>query len=193
MEEHLSKEFWSEKYQLDSTGWDVGEISRPIKEYFDQVADKSLRILIPGCGNGYEAEYLYKLGFKNVHVLDFASEPLMNLKNRVQNFPVENIYCNDFFKHEGDYDIIIEQTLFCALDPKLREKYAENCDRLLTTEGMIVGLLFTFELNEGPPYGGSKTEYLNYFQEKFTSIKMDECYNSIEPREGRELFVRIRK
>ena len=193
MVEHLSKDFWKGRYQLDSTGWDLGEISRPIKEYFDQVEDKSIRILIPGSGNGHEAEYLHQLGFKNVHVLDFASEPLTNLQNRVPSFPIKNIHCGDFFLHEGQYDIIVEQTLFCAIDPRLRQKYAENCSRLLNPEGIVVGLLFMFELDGGPPYGGSKNEYLIYFKNKFSIIKMEKCYNSIQSREGRELFIRIKK
>ena len=70
----LSKEFWSKRYTEDKTGWDLGTISEPLKKYFDQLTNKELKILIPGCGNGHEAEYLFKKGFNNVHLLDFAKE-----------------------------------------------------------------------------------------------------------------------
>ncbi|HIP32727.1 MAG TPA: SAM-dependent methyltransferase, partial [Crocinitomicaceae bacterium] len=70
--EHLSQEFWSNRYKEESTGWDLGEISPPIKAYFYKVEDKGIKILIPGCGNGHEAEFLHNQGFSNVHVLDFA-------------------------------------------------------------------------------------------------------------------------
>ncbi|MBL1279130.1 MAG: methyltransferase domain-containing protein [Fluviicola sp.] len=186
--EHLSEEFWSKRYADESTGWDLGEISRPIKAYFDQVENKELKILIPGCGNGHEAEYLHRQGFANVHVLDFAKAPLDALILRVPTFPKENTHCEDFFKHEGEYDIIVEQTLFCALNPSLRMDYAENAKRLLKPSGKLIGLFFEFELDGGPPFGGDRKEYQKYFEKHFDFVQFEDCYNSIEPRKGRELF-----
>lgn len=190
--EHLSKDFWSSRYQNESTGWDLGNVSPPIKVYFDQIEDKSLRILIPGCGNGHEAEYLFNHGFVNVHVVDLAEEPLLSLKSRVPSFPESHLHLDDFFEHEGSYDFIIEQTMFCAIDPKLRQSYANKAIELLAKGGMIVGVLFNRDFEVGPPYGGSKEEYLGYFSQ-FESVKMDDCYNSALPRQGSELFVQIGK
>jgi len=51
--------FWSSKYQEGQTGWDMGEVSPPIKAYIDQLTNKDLSILIPGAGNAYEAAYLF--------------------------------------------------------------------------------------------------------------------------------------
>jgi len=186
--EKLSKEFWSQRYTDDSTGWDLGEISKPIKAYFNQVENKELEILIPGCGNGHEAEYLHLQGFSNVHVLDFARAPLDALTHRVPSFPKENVHCGDFFEHQGKYDLIVEQTLFCAIDPSLRKKYAENVKRLLEPNGQLIGLFFEFELDGGPPFGGDRKEYHTYFDPHFSSVQFEDCYNSIKPREGRELF-----
>ncbi len=56
----LDEQYWSNRYQQGSTPWDIGEISTPIKEYIDQLEDKELRILIPGCGNAQEAGYCYQ-------------------------------------------------------------------------------------------------------------------------------------
>ena len=56
----LGKEYWEEKYAKNSTGWNIGYISTPIKEYIDQLQNKSIKILIPGAGNSYEAEYLWE-------------------------------------------------------------------------------------------------------------------------------------
>jgi hypothetical protein len=39
---------------------------------------------------------------------------------------------------------------------------------LLNPKGKLVGLLFDFPLTtEGPPFGGSTSEYLNLFSDKF--------------------------
>ena len=55
----LSSEYWNTRYVENDFGWDAGEITTPLKTYFDQLKDKSLKILIPGAGNSYEAEYLF--------------------------------------------------------------------------------------------------------------------------------------
>ncbi len=65
----LDEKFWDSRYQSENTGWDIGQISTPLKAYFDQLDNKKLKILIPGGGNSYEAEYLFEKGFKNVYVV----------------------------------------------------------------------------------------------------------------------------
>ena len=120
MEQQFSQNYWQQRYSLNQTGWDTGSITTPLKEYFDQLASKEIRILIPGCGNAYEAEYLYSKGFKAVYVADVAAAPLQNLKMRVPDFPQDHLLQQDFFQLGGQYDLIVEQTFFCALDPSLR-------------------------------------------------------------------------
>ena len=61
--------YWEERYQKQDTGWDIGTISTPLKEYIDQLTDKKCRILLPGAGNGYEFDYLIHKGFTNVFVV----------------------------------------------------------------------------------------------------------------------------
>lgn len=190
----MNKDFWEERYKNEQTGWDIGEVSTPIKEFIDQLKDKELKILIPGAGNSYEAEYLFCKGFKNIHVLDLASKPLQNLKKRIPEFPFENLYQTNFFQHSGEYDLILEQTFFCALEPKIRASYAEKMAELLEPNGIITGVLFNFEFkNDGPPFGGSTDEYLTYFSPYFEIEILEECYNSIPPRDGNELFFKFRK
>ena len=189
----LSETFWNNKYLHNKTGWDLGKISNPLKEYFDQLEDKNLRILIPGGGNSYEAEYLFNKGFKNVFVVDIAKEPLKRIQNRVPGFPKENLIHADFFKLENVFELIIEQTFFCAINPELRPKYAEKTRELLVEKGKLVGLLFDAVLNEDhPPFGGKKNEYERYFAPYFTG-SMESCYNSSEGRQGMELFIKMIK
>jgi hypothetical protein len=63
---YLDEIYWNDKYIKNNIGWDVGYISAPLMEYIDQLTDVNLKILIPGGGNSYEAEYLHKKGFTNV-------------------------------------------------------------------------------------------------------------------------------
>ncbi len=64
--------FWSDRYEHRLTGWDLGVISSPLKAYFDQLKNKEISILIPGCGNAYEAEYLLNAGFTDVSLIDIS-------------------------------------------------------------------------------------------------------------------------
>ena len=190
----FDESYWDNRYKEGSTGWDIGTISTPLKEYFNQLKDTSLKILIPGGGNAYEAEYLYKKGFKNVTIVDISETALNNVQKRVTDFPKSQLIHQDFFEFEGSFDLIIEQTFFCALDPSLRKEYVKKMHVLLNPNGKIVGLLFDFPLtSDGPPFGGSIEEYLPYFKPLFNIEILERCYNSILPRAGRELFIKFQK
>jgi len=190
----FTKEYWDKKYNENKTGWDIGEISTPMKNYIDQIKDKNQHILIPGAGNGYEIEYLFNNGFKNISVLDISKQPLDNLKKRLPKEHHVNCIQSNFFDVDLKFDLILEQTFFCALDPKDRRNYVDKMYDLLNTKGKLVGLLFDFGLtNEGPPFGGSIIEYIQLFYAKFTIKVLEKCYNSIKPRHGRELFFIFEK
>jgi len=191
----LNKAFWDNKYTNEKLGWDIGYISTPLKDYIDQLADKNLKILIPGAGNGYEVEYLFNRGFTNIHVVDIARQPLDNLKNRMPHFPDGQLIHLDFFELcESNFDLILEQTFFCALDPSLRESYAIKMNNLLKEKGKLVGLLFDFPLTEkGPPFGGDIYEYKKLFFGHFKIKTLERAHNSIKPRNGNELFFIFEK
>ena len=190
----LNQEFWDNRYINKDTGWDIGEVSPPIKAYIDQLNNKELKILIPGCGNAYEAEYLFKNGFKNVFVIDISNLALQEFKNRVPDFPDNHLICGDFFEHNNSYDLIIEQTFFCAINPQLRDNYAIHSAKILKPNGKLVGLLFNDPLNtDHPPFGGNKSVYISHFEPYFNIEIMETSYNSIKPRSGRELFIKLIK
>ncbi len=180
--------YWEERYQKGETSWDIGSISTPLKEYIDQLTDKNIKILIPGAGNGYEFDYLIKKGFKNVFVVDIAASPLKNIAQRNPEF-ASNIMHTDFFALNDSFDLIIEQTFFCAIPPNMRSNYAKKMHEILQPKGKIVGLLFDFPLTaDGPPFGGSAEEYLALFSNNFSLKTLEKAYNSIKPRQNRELF-----
>jgi len=191
----LNKAFWDNKYTNEKLGWDIGYISTPLKSYIDQLADKNLKILIPGAGNGYEVEYLFNRGFTNIHVVDIARQPLVNLKNRIPLFPEDQLIHLNFFElRESNFDLILEQTFFCALDPGLREAYAIKMNDLLRENGKLSGLLFDFPLTgKGPPFGGNINEYKKLFIGHFKIKTLERAYNSIKPRNGNELFFIFEK
>jgi len=190
----LDAQYWEERYQDAETGWDAGQATTPLREYIEQLASKSLRVLIPGAGNAHEAEFLHREGFTDVTVLDVASSPLKHLQERCPTFPLEKLVQGDFFAHQGEYDLILEQTFFCALNPKLRKAYAKKMHQLLAPKGKLAGLLFDgLPITDNPPYGGTQEEYRPYFSPFFDFHTFEACYNSIPPRSGSELFMILTK
>jgi len=191
---NLSAGYWNKRYLSKETGWDLGAVSPPIKIFFDNNNLKDKDILIPGAGHAYEAEYLHSLGYTEVNVVDYSEQAMLNLMERVPSFPFQNLHLHNFFDHGGSYDIIVEQTFFCALNPELREAYKLKMHELLKSNGLLVGLYFNIPLNEDqPPYGGSRDEYKKLFSTHFEILEMDTCNTSIKPRMGNELFFRMQK
>lgn len=190
----LNEGFWRERYLTGETAWDMGRVSQPLKEYFDQLTNKELKILIPGAGNAWEAAYLWEQGFKNVWICDIVAEPLARFQERHTNFPAAQLLHVDFFHLQDAFDLIVEQTFFCALDPKLREAYAQKMATLLNPNGRLVGLMFDDPKNDDrPPFGGKKEDYQILFERYFKEVQIEPCYNSIAPRAGKEVFVRMEK
>ena len=188
-----NKSFWNSSYVTGHTGWDIGKISTPVKEYIDQITDKSISILIPGCGNAYEAEYLSNNGFSNITLIDISDVLVNNLKLKFSgkdNITVKN---KDFFDHNGSYDLIIEQTFFCAVDPSIRNFYSDKMRSLLCDNGNLAGVLFDREFEkDGPPYGGSEAEYRRLFSKNFDIKVLEKCRNSIDQRSGSEVFINLK-
>ncbi len=184
---------WNQKYLDEDTPWDIGNVSSPISGYFQNRCDFNQKILIPGAGNAYEAEWLWRNGFSNIWIIDIAQEPLSNFAKRNPDFPSSRLLCKNYFHLEDQFDLIIEQTFFCAIHPKYRKDYVEQSSALLKPNGKLVGLLFDFPLESGPPYGGSIQEYKALVKNKFKISIMERCYNSIAPRLGNELFIELIK
>ena len=194
----LDAAYWQDRYAAGRDGWDARAITPPLRAYFDQLdVARQTRVLIPGAGRAHEAEYLHGLGFRQVFVADIAPDALAALAARVPDFPAAHRLLANFFALTPDppYDLIVEQTFFCALNPALRPAYARQCAALLRPGGTLVGLLFDTDFGPGPepPFGGSREEYRAYFAPYFDFRHFETATNSLAPRQGRELFMCLHK
>ena len=155
----LDQNYWEAQWQSGQTGWDMGKASPPISEYMKQYPNKNAAILIPGCGNAHEAEDLIANGFTNITLIDIAPQAVALLKEKFAKKTQIHVLCEDFFEHQGAYDLIIEQTFFCAIPPFRRKEYAKKTASLLKENGKIIGVLFDKQFNQPfPPFGGCPCE-----------------------------------
>lgn len=190
----MSQDYWNDLYKKAETGWDIGYPSPPIKNYIDQLKVKGISILIPGCGNAYEAEYLLQQGFTRITLIDIAPALTAALELRFKSEIGKriSIITGDFFTHEGTYQLILEQTFLSALDPSVRPQYVEKMHSLLTEGGILSGVLFSKVFEEdGPPFGGTAEGYRTMFSPKFNVLKIEPCVNSIDRRLGNEVFIEL--
>lgn len=188
-----SSSYWDERYQEDNTPWDMKAPSPPLKNYIDTIENKGAAILIPGCGNAYEAGYLLEKGFTDVSVIDLSNTVTEVIKRKYEGSKLK-VTTGNFFDLKGSYDLILEQTFFCAIDPSLRQAYVDKCYQLLKPGGKIAGVFFNNKMVEvEPPYVASTEEYIEFFKDKFYLNKLEPCTTSVPPRMGNELSFEFEK
>ncbi len=186
------RDFWEERYLTNNIPWDIGQAAPAFVKYFRcrgllQQTPTTLKIAVLGCGGGHDAFYLAKLkeGEVNeprvqVYGFDF-SEAAIKLCNEVKekkNLKNINFYHVDFFylikeKNWGAYfDLIVEHTSLCAIDPLCRKEYADLIKYLLKPNGKLIGLFFIrpIELG-GPPFGSTQEEIRELFKNDFLEIE----------------------
>lgn len=147
----LNADYWNNRHQAGDTPWDIKMPSPPITSYIDQLKDKNISILIPGAGHSHEATYLIDHGFENITVCDISEVAIQKMKLQMNNRILINYLNIDFFVLDGTFDLIIEQTFFCAIDPVFRSKYVDKMSTLLKPDGKLVGVLFGIEFpHKGP-------------------------------------------
>ncbi|MDX2063519.1 MAG: methyltransferase domain-containing protein [Bacteroidia bacterium] len=186
----MSPAYWDKRYQAADTPWDLGTASRPLVQFFETLTDKQLRILIPGGGPGHELAWLWAHGFEAAYQLDYAPSIRAQALATYPEVPESRFLVGDFFAHSGQYDLIVEQTFFAALDPSLRPAYAEQMARLLVPGGRLAGVLFEFPLTEkGPPFGGHRTAYYTLLAPHFDRICLGTCHTSVPERLGKEVWL----
>ena len=187
-------DYWNEQYLQQQTAWDIGYAVPAIAEYLKQISLHNLQVLVPGAGNAWEVEHIWRQKQHRVYMLDFAHEAIVRFRERVPDFPENQIFYTDFFQHTAQYDLVLEHTFMSSMPPGLWPQYAKHVAQLLHKNGKLVGVWFNtpFE-HQGPPYAASAAEYHQIFSPYFHIRVSDENRFSIKPRRGREQFMILEK
>lgn len=152
-------EFWRDRYRSGRTPWDLGGVSRPALELMRRWGPSGGRVLVPGCGRGYEALYLAAKGY-TVTAVDIAVEPLDELRAvaaaRGLGADVLQVAQSDLFElpaeMDGRFDVVLEQTCLCALPPARHGDYEALLHRVLVPGGQVLGVFMETHRPGGPPY-----------------------------------------
>ena len=162
------KQEWENRYQQNKAHWDRGEISPNLLYWLKADLLKPCRLLIPGCGNGYEVLVLAEREF-DVVAIDIAPSPIENLRKVLQRQQLNaELVQTDFFTWENTepFDAIYEQTSLCALHPNDWQRY-ENClYDWLKPKGKLFAQFMQTGVEGGPPYHCDMSAMMTLFSNK---------------------------
>ncbi len=193
----LTAPWWGGRYQSGDTGWDLGEVSPPFVQLHAEGTIAPCAVAVPGCGRGWEVTWLAELGY-TVTGIDFAPEALAEVKKRVNGAgPAPELVCADVLappdRLSGTFDLVLEQTCFCAIHPHRRPEYVAAMHRLLKPGGRLVGLFYSCKGEGGPPFTTHPEAVRELFEGLFTVASLDLTPHSHERRVGEEwLGVMVR-
>lgn len=129
------------------TPWDAGGVPKALAAWLAQ-RPEPCRVLVPGCGAGYEVRYFAERG-DDVLGIDFADaaiERARRISNRVRKA--------DFFAlDEPPFDLVYERTFLCALPRRLWPQWSARIPALVRPGGMLAGFFFFDDNERGPPFG----------------------------------------
>lgn len=194
-----SSKFWDQCYDENNIGWDLGRVTPVFKDWVDRLKTKS-KILVPGCGNGYDPLYFASLGHE-VLAIDFSENAINRIKKQSQEMKIniQTLKC-DFFDLSNiidvKFDYIIEYTFFCAIEPSNRNKYSKVVYSLLNKSGLLVALFLPLKKDikdGGPPFAVSKADIENTFSNQFKLIKSFKHPLSIDARKENEEYFEYKK
>ena len=184
--------FWEVLYQADTTGWELGRASPPLANYFANTSPAGLRVLVVGCGRGHEARMLASLGAE-VTAIDIAPSAIAQAR-AIESPQTVDFRLADLFDLRGQlpaFDLIVEHTCFCAIDPARRDEYVAAVADALVPGGTFIGLFFAHGREGGPPFTTTAKEIRERFGDRFIIDTLATAEGSVISRRGDELFARL--
>lgn len=189
--------FWTQVYQSEGQpGWDLGDPALAFQDMLPRLKLPKSRILVLGCGEGHDASLFAQAGHV-VTAIDFSAEAIERARKKYGHLDNLQFINEDIFNlpHDWNYsfDVIVEHTCFCAIEPHRRKDLVKLWRRLLHEEGQLMAVFFAFLKRSGPPYGSSEWEIRELLKDSFHFLFWGRWRNSLPQRQGRELFVLAKK
>lgn len=196
MSHSSQSDFWETRYRASTTPWDFGGVPADLRSFLKR-RPKGGRVLIPGCGSGYEIKAFADAGYE-VTALDFAPAAVARAREFAGPAFTGGIIEGDFFKHDfstESFDVIYERTFLCSLTPDRRSAYRDRTAQLLKRNGNLVGYFFykSTPPDEGPPFGLVWGEADELFARHFLLTKDDPVNDSLPLFAGRERWQERRR
>jgi SAM-dependent methyltransferase len=151
-EDAAQPEFWEKRFRENFTPWDAGRVPDALGRFL-KTEPRGRRVLIPGCGSGYEVRAFAEAGH-DVLAVDFAPAAVERAR-RILGTLSERVRLADFFEFDfgAPFDLVYERAFLCSLPQALRPRYVPRVVQLMGPEGRVAGFFFFEDGERGPPFG----------------------------------------
>lgn len=155
-------DFWQARFAEGKLPWDRGAPNPQLLQWIeDNALAPGSRVLVPGCGQGWEVLALAAAGFAATGV-DFAPGALALCRRHLDAAGVTAALVDADVLHwqpPAPVDTVFEQTCLCALYPDYWTRYAAQVRDWLRPGGRLLALFMQAPrpeaesgIIEGPPY-----------------------------------------
>jgi len=184
-EDAARPEFWERRFRENFTPWDAGRVPAALEQFL-KTEPRDRRVLIPGCGSGYEVRAFAEAGLETL-AIDFAPAAVERAQRTLG--PIAHLVrLEDFFEFDFDrpFDLVYERAFLCSLPRPLRQRYVQRVSQLLRPKGRLAGFFYFDDGERGPPFGLKVGELETLLGDRFERIADAEVGDSIPIFAGKE-------
>lgn len=135
VEEYTNR--WDERWKKNYTPWDMGEPAPCLIHLFQENKfGDSGTALVPGCGSGYEVEWISKYQNWSAVGIDISEKAIQVAAAKSSDRA--KFLVADFFALDESYDLAFDHLFLCALQPKQRLDWAKTYTRIIKPSGKLV-------------------------------------------------------
>lgn len=204
----LSPTFWDERFDGAFTPWDRGGAPERLRRFVAEGQTQGAkaggshsvaatwftpRVLIPGCGAGYELALLAEAGW-DATAIDFSPSAVAAARQNVGRW-ADRVVDADFFAYQPSQplDIIYERAFLCAMPRHMWPQIARRWAELLPEGAQLLGYFFFDNNEKGPPFGADRRQLEALLAPYFTLEQDEPVEDSIPVFQGKERWMAWRR
>jgi len=144
-------EFWDVRFRDGVTPWDAGGVPPQLAVWLES-KPPPLKVLVPGCGTGYEVRLFAERGH-DVLAIDFSDAALEAARRALG--PLAGLVRKaDFFAFEAEpFDLVYERAFLCSLPRARWPDWGRRTAELVRPGGELAGFFYLDDNERGPPFG----------------------------------------
>ena len=177
-------DFWDLRFREGFMPWDAGGVPAALRKFLAR-EPAGRRVLVPGCGSGYEVRAFADAGHEVV-AIDFSAAAIEAAQHVLGELG-RVVVRGDFFAHSlGEYDLVYERAFLCALPRPLWPRWAARVAEVIRPGGRLAGFFYWSDDGRGPPFGLKPGELESLLAPAFDRTEDASVIDSIPVFAGRE-------
>lgn len=144
-------DFWDTRFRGGVTPWDAAGVPPQLARWLE-ARKPGLKVLVPGCGTGYEVRLFAGHGHE-VLAIDFSAAAVEAASRELGEL-ARLVVQQDFFAFETQpFDLVYERAFLCALPRRMWPQWARRITELVRPAGELAGFFYLDDNERGPPFG----------------------------------------